>query len=423
MAVSPECKNLIHVFRITEAARKKAPTGTARPLSRAAVIGAGVMGAGIAELFAYQSVPVQVVDIDEPRVQAGVKRARGLLEKAAERTGWSRHDLQQRVDCLIGATGYHGLETVDLAVEAVLENVETKREVFANLEKRLPAEAVIATNTSALSVSRLQEGLRHPQRVCGLHFFNPPHRMPLVELVRGERTSDDTLATAFAVAVRLGKTPVRVRDAPGFVVNRVLAAYLTEAGFLLQEGSRVGAIDRLMARFGMPMGPLRLLDEIGLDVVAEVSRTLVSGLGERFTPAPAVERVVARGFPGKKGGRGFYRYADSRARGVDPEVERLLAEPGDGTPPEPEEAEARLIFAMVNEAARILDEGVTDSPADLDVAMIMGTGFPPFRGGLLRYADSVGIERIADRLRTWAAAAGPRLQPAPGLVSRKSFYP
>ncbi len=422
LAVTPECKNLIFVFKLTESIRKKAPPGAARPVERAAVIGAGLMGAGIAELFAYQNVPVQVVDIDEPRVQAGLKRARELLEKTAGRAGWSRDELQQRAECLIGATGYHGFETVDLAVEAVLENLQIKREVFARIEERLPPEAVIATNTSALSVSQLQAGLRHPERVCGLHFFNPPHRMPLVELVRGERTSDDVLATAFAVAVRLGKTPVVVRDAPGFVVNRVLAAYLTEAGYLLQAGMKVQTIDRLMFRFGMPMGPLRLLDEIGLDVVAEVSRTLVSGLGERFTAAPAVEKVVALGLLGKKGGRGFYRYSGSRKSGVDPEVESVLAEAASGAPPGPEEAEGRLVYSMINEAARILDDGVVDSPEALDVAMIMGTGFPPFRGGLLRYADSLGPQRIADRLRGWAADAGARLEPAPGLLTRKRFY-
>lgn len=422
LAVTPECKNLIFVFKLTESVRKKAPAGAARPVERAAVIGAGVMGAGIAELLAYQSVPVQVVDIDQQRVQAGVKRARALLEKAAGRAGWSQDELQQRTDCLIGATGYHGFDTVDLAVEAVLENLQIKREVFARIEEVLPPVAVIASNTSALSVSQLQAGLRHPERACGLHFFNPPHRMPLVEVVRGERTSDDALATAFALAVRLGKTPVVVRDAPGFVVNRLLAAYLTEAGYLLQVGMKVQAIDRLMTRFGMPMGPLRLVDEIGLDVVAEVGRTMTSGLGERFTPAPVVGRVVALGHLGKKGGRGFYQYSGSRRRGVDPEVESVLAEAASGTPPEPEEAEGRLVYVMINEAARILDDGVVDSPDALDVAMIMGTGFPPFRGGLLRYADSLGLPRIADRLRGWAADAGARLEPAPGLMSRQRFY-
>ncbi len=422
LAATPECKNLIFVFKLAESARKQAPAGTARPVERAAVVGAGVMGAGIAELLAYQSIPVQVVDIDEERVQAGLNRARQLLGKAAERAGWSEDDLQSRSDCLVGATGYHGFETVDLVVEAVLERMDIKREVFARIEERVSPDAVIATNTSALSVTELQSEARHPERVCGLHFFNPPHRMPLVEVVRGGRTSDDCLASVFQLAARLGKTPVLVDDSPGFVVNRVLAAYLTEAGYLLQAGVSVQRLDRLMSRFGMPMGPLRLLDEIGLDVVAEVSRTMVSGLGERFAPAPVMAKVVATGATGRKGGRGFYRYSDSRVRGVDPEIERLLRAAAVDEPPTPEAAEERLVFTMINEAARILDDKVVASPATLDIAMIMGTGFPPFRGGLLRYADSLGLERVADRLRAYATGVGPRLEPAPGLLGRKAFY-
>ncbi len=246
--------------------------------------------------------------------------------------------------------------------------------------------------------------------------------MPLVEVVRGARTSDDALATAFALALQLGKTPVLVQDSPGFVVNRVLAAYLTEVGHLLDSGMGVRDIDRTMSSFGMPMGPLRLLDEIGLDVVAEVSQTMLTSFGDRFAPAPIMKRVLATGVTGRKGGRGFYRYADSKARGTDPQIEQLLRESTGAEPPDRAQAEERMVLCMINEAARALDESVVDSPESLDVAMIMGTGFPPFRGGLLRYADSIGLEYVRERLRHYHRAAGPRFAPAQGLERRSAFF-
>jgi 3-hydroxyacyl-CoA dehydrogenase/enoyl-CoA hydratase/3-hydroxybutyryl-CoA epimerase len=422
LAVSPECKNLIIVFKLTEGARKRGPAGDAGTVERAAVVGAGLMGAGIAELFAYQRIPVQVIDVDEERVRAGVRRARGLLEKAAERAEWSADDLRARSECLLGTTSYGDFTRVDFVVEAVLERMDVKREVFRRIEEQVAPAAVIATNTSALSISRLQEGLARPERVCGLHFFNPPHRMPLVEVVRGSATGDDALATAFRLAVRMGKTPVLVQDSPGFVVNRILAAYLTEAGHLLQSGMPIKAIDRVMSRFGMPMGPLRLLDEIGLDVVAEVSRTMASAFGDRFAPAPIMEKVLATGVSGRKGGRGFYVYDGSKSKRVNDEIVRLLRDVAGGQPPEPAAAEERMVLAMINEAARTLDDRVVGSAETLDVAMIMGTGFPPFRGGLLRWADSLGLPHVVERLRRYAAELGARFEPAPGLLERKAFF-
>lgn len=422
LATSPVCKNLIHVFRIREGARKRRPEGTARAVEQAAVIGAGVMGAGIAELLAYNEIPVHVLDIDRERVQAGLNDAEKLLQKAANRRNWSDEELERRSECLRGTTDYADLVDVDLVVEAVVERMEVKREVFRRLEERLAPDAVIATNTSALSVSELQRDLRHPARVCGLHFFNPPHRMPLVEVVRAADTSDEALVTAFDTATRLGKTPVVVQDRPGFVVNRILAAYLTEAGHVLQEGMQLEEIDRIMLDFGMPMGPFRLLDEVGLDIVAEVSETLIAGLGPRFEPAPVVAAVVETGRTGRKGGRGFYLYEDDEKAGVDPEVARIVDRHSGDAPVEAETARDRMTFVMVNEAARILGEGVVDRPADVDIAMIMGTGFPPFRGGLLRYADARGLEAIVQSLRDYADRFGTRFEPVRELVDRRSFY-
>ncbi len=398
------------------------PDGEVTEVKRAGVVGAGVMGAGIAELLAYQTIPVHMIDIDDEQVREGMDRARGLLKKAAKKSDWSEDELQERSDCLHGATDYQGLEKADLVIEAVVERMDVKRDVFSKIAAYVSPSTVIATNTSALSVSKLQAELESPGRTCGLHFFNPPHRMPLVEVVRGARSSTDALATAFKLATRLGKTPVVVDDSPGFVVNRVLSAYMTEAGYLIQQGMSVRNVDKTMERFGMPVGPLRLLDEVGLDVVAEVSGTMERAFGERFKPASIVERVLETGVTGRKGGRGFYRYEDGKAKGVDPEIESILEGHAQGEPPSETEAQERMVYSMINEAARILDDRVVDDPEIVDVAMIMGTGFPPFRGGLLRYADSLGVDEIVAGLRRYAAAAGRRLEPADGLLGRESFY-
>jgi len=422
LAVTPECKNLIFVFNLTQAARKARPSGSAKQVQSAAVVGAGLMGAGIAELFAYQSIPVHVVDIDEARVHAGIDRASELLEKAARRAEWSEGDLQVRKNILKGTTLYDQLDKADLVVEAVLEKMNIKETVFRQLEENVSDTSVIATNTSALSVSELQQRMKLPRRACGLHFFNPPHRMPLVEVVRGTETDDDTMATAFATVTRLGKTPVVVKDSPGFVVNRILAVYLTEAGHVLQTGMPIEHVDRIMSSFGMPMGPFRLLDEIGLDVVAEVSETMKRAFGDRFEPAPGVRDVVASGATGRKGGLGFYRYDESKPKGVSPQAREILRRSTQGPAIDATEAEERMVLGMINEAARVLDEDVVDGPAALDVAMIMGAGFPPFRGGLLRYADTLGLDRAAERLRHYAETVDSRFEPAPGLLTRKAFY-
>ena len=422
LAATPESKNLISAFRLVGDAKKRRPTGTAATVNHAAVIGAGVMGAGIAELFAFQSIPVQVVDTNENLVRTGIDRARALLERVAKRVDWSDEDLQTRRDCLVAVTDFADLGQTDLIVEAVLERMDVKRAVLGQLEQHIPASTVLATNTTALSISELQEGLDRPARACGLHFFNPPHRMQLVEVVRGARTDDDTVATAFQLALRLGKTPIVVEDSPGFVVNRVLAAYLTEVGHLLQTGMGVLTIDQIMRRFGMPMGPLRLVDEIGFDVVAQISETMRRAYGERFVPAPIVAEVLNSGVTGRKGGGGFYIYEGGKAKRVNRDVAERLPRSAEVPAVEPADARERMVLRIINEATLTLDDGVVDDPETLDVAMIVGAGFPPFRGGLLRYADSLGLDRIVDRLQHYATLVDSRFDPAPGLVERKMFY-
>ncbi|MFW6078912.1 MAG: 3-hydroxyacyl-CoA dehydrogenase family protein, partial [Gemmatimonadota bacterium] len=261
--------------------------------------------------------------------------------------------------------------------------------------------------------------LERPENLCGMHFFNPVHRMPLVEVVRGAATSEEALATIFELTVRLGKTPVLVDDGPGFLVNRLLAPYLNEAGWLLADGASIEAVDDAVREFGMPMGPLRLLDEVGLDVARHAAAVLYDAFGDRLRPSPPLEALERTDRLGRKGGRGFYRYEDGREQEID---ETVYDELGESVPKQRRELPVseivdRTTLVMVNEAARALDDGVVARAADVDVAMITGTGFPPFRGGLLRWADARGLGQIVDTLERLARDIDRRFEPAPLLHS------
>jgi 3-hydroxyacyl-CoA dehydrogenase/enoyl-CoA hydratase/3-hydroxybutyryl-CoA epimerase len=310
-----------------------------------------------------------------------------------------------------------GMAHADFALEAVVEDLDVKRRVFAELEVRVPPGSLLASNTSSLSVDSLAAGLLHPDRFVGFHFFNPVHRMPLVEVVRGARTSDVALVTAVALARRLGKTPVVVKDSPGFVVNRVLMPYLREALHMLEEGYAVADLDAAMRRFGMPMGPFEVVDEVGLDVAHKVAGVLAAAFPTRMQPSEALEKLIAAGRLGRKNGRGFYRHQGKR-RSPDRSVRGLL---GLGHVRRPQSVDAlseRMVLAMINEAARCVEEGIVAGPDQVDLAMIFGAGFPPFRGGVLRHADTIGAPMLVDRLKALRAEKGARFEPCALLVAK-----
>ncbi|NJD09774.1 MAG: fatty acid oxidation complex subunit alpha FadB, partial [Gemmatimonadetes bacterium] len=311
-------------------------------------------------------------------------------------------------------TGFGG---IDLVIEAVLERMDVKQQVLREMEVVVGAECTLTSNTSSLSITELGSVLARPERFCGMHFFNPVHRMPLVEVIRGERTSAETVATVVALARALGKTPVIVRDGPGFLVNRILAPYLNEAGWLLADGGSIERIDAALLDFGMPMGPLRLLDEIGLDVARHAGRVMAAALGERLAPPPPLLALDGSPLLGRKRGAGFYRYHGEKQGDANTAVYAAL---GDTIPARrrelpPAAIRDRSVLAMVNEAARVLSDGIVARPEDVDVAMITGTGFPPFRGGLLRYADALGAVAVVARLERLRDEHGPRFEPAPRL--------
>lgn len=427
LIVSGVSKHLIQVFRLMESARKAAPDAEPMPVERAAVLGAGVMGGGIAQLFAYHGVDVRLKDIQDEALRSGLRHARQLFDKAASRRRMGRRDADRAMRRISATLDYSGFGRVDLLVEAVVERMDVKQSVLREVEAEVPEHCVLTTNTSSLSVTEIASALRRPERFAGMHFFNPVHRMPLVEVVRGERTSDEALATVFQLARDLGKTPIVVNDGPGFLVNRLLAPYLNEAGWLLSEGGSIEQIDRVMKRFGMPMGPFRLLDEIGLDVARHAAETMHEAFGEAFRPSPALAKLADLDRLGRKSGLGFYTYdkPGGREKDVDEEIYSLLGLEDERRDLDEDLIRDRLLFVMVNEAARVLEGGIVRSAGDVDLGLITGTGFPPFRGGLLRWADEIGLEHVTARLREWLTL-GPRFEPAPLLSERaargEGFY-
>lgn len=433
LVVSPVCKNLIHVFHMREASRKGYGVADAtvqpRTVDALAVLGAGVMGGGIAHLAADNGIRVRMKDIRHEAVTGGLQHARSLFDKGVERRKLTRREAAQRMELVSGGLDWAGFGGADVVVEAIVEKMDVKRTVLKEAEGHLRAGCVLATNTSSLSVDAMAEVLAHPERFCGMHFFNPVHRMPLVEVVRGARTSDASVATVYALALRMGKIPVVVKDGPGFLVNRILAPYLNEAGWILGDGATVEEVDRAARDFGMPMGPLRLVDEVGIDVSTHAGTSMYQALGERLSPAPALVALGASGRLGRKGGLGFYHYEKGKEKGVDPGVYGVL---GDAVPldrggrVDAETIRRRLVVQMINEAARILADGIVASAAELDLAMIMGTGFPPFRGGLLRFADSLHARGVIDRMKALEDVHGARFAPAPLLEelarTDRTFY-
>ncbi|UCG76460.1 MAG: enoyl-CoA hydratase/isomerase family protein [Gemmatimonadota bacterium] len=418
VAVTPESRSLVRIFLLQQDARRKLGEKTmsqARPVERAAVLGAGVMGGSIAELIAANDVPVLLKDIEQEALDSGLRHANQLLQKAAAKGVFSAGEAGLKFALIQGTLTYDKFSEIDLVIEAVVERMAVKQQVLQDVEDRGPPVAIFATNTSSLSVTTLAGSSRRPDRVLGIHFFNPVHRMPLVEIVRTQITSEEVLATAFAFVVALGKTPVLVADRPGFLVNRLLAPYLNETGYLLEAGADVQSVDEALEAFGMPMGPCRLLDEVGLDVAEHVSAEMARAFGDRMKAATVVADLEREGLLGRKNGRGFYRYEQGRPKGVEPVVAKRFA--GAAERPDAEEIRQRSLYLMVNEAAHALEEKVVETAGELDLAMVMGIGFPPFRGGLLSWADHVGLPLIVERLLHFEERLGSRFAPAPLLRS------
>lgn len=421
LIVTPTSKALVHIYLLSEES-SKIGRGVKQELARGsvAVIGGGVMGAGIAASFLGAGGKVTVFDASET-ARAGLRgKVETILGKRRSLKAEDKRRIMER--CVVGASLKDSVVGAGVVVEAVVEDLKVKRELFKTVSEGVSTQTLIASNTSSISVTEIGRDVVGPGRVVGMHFFNPVEKMPLVEIVRGANTTDDVVLQTAAVVASLGKYPVVVNDVPGFLVNRILSPYLNEAAYLVAEGVPVSEIDRAAKKFGMPMGPVRLLDEVGLDVAAKVAEIMEGGYGLRMKAPKLAAQLVAVGRLGKKSGAGFYRY-EGQEEVVDGDLGSLLGIKFDQSRAVGLDLAERMIMAMVNEAVRCLDEGVAGAPSreatgQIDLGSVMGFGFPPFRGGVLHYADLLGPRVVFQRLSAYKERCGERFVPCAGIVQR-----
>jgi 3-hydroxyacyl-CoA dehydrogenase/enoyl-CoA hydratase/carnithine racemase len=428
---SPVNRALINVFLLTD--RNKKDTGIAgkevapRPIKSVGVVGAGIMGAGIAAANLKRELPVTITDANAGALAKGVS---GVLEEVSFDKQTKRSDPQRAFKFAgqLNATSSDvEFAACDLVIEAVIENADVKRQLFARLEPHLRADALLASNTSTIPITSLAKGLKHPERFCGIHFFNPVRKMPLVEVIRGQQTSDETAAAAVAYAKSIGKSPIVVNDGPGFLVNRLLFPYMNEAVELLCDGAEIKHVERAAKEFGMPMGPFTLYDVVGLDTAVYAGSVLAEAFPDRFSTSPLVPTMVKQGRLGQKSGAGFFAYKYKQGRGEPDPTLAEVVKPclRGGAKLSPQQITERLFLPMLLEATRVLDEKIVRDPRDVDLGLIFGIGFPPFQGGLLFWADTLGAGKIVEMLKQYESL-GPRFAPTPLLLemakSGRKFY-
>lgn len=416
LAQTEACRNLIRVFLLQERAKKligeSRDNGEAfSPVKRIAVIGAGMMGAGIAQWSSSRELQVILREISNEQVAKSLSSIAHLYEQGARGHHLTRIEARAGMDRIFPVTHEVPLRNVDLVIEAAVEKLDLKKELFSRLDEVTGANTILATNTSALSISEIAASTKHPERVVGIHFFNPVHRMQLVEVVAGRQTDPEIVRRSVRFVQQIGKLPVVVKDSPGFLVNRILIPYLMEAGHLFALGARVEDIDEAMLEFGMLMGPLRLLDEIGLDVANHVVETLAARFGERLPAPVALSKMLQAGLLGRKSGHGFYvHHKEGEHADVNPDIDKFHHDTI-AAPLSREELQSRMVLLILNEAARCLEEEVVAEPADVDFGMILGAGFAPFLGGPLRFADFVGVAPLVEEMDGLAEKGEPRFAP------------
>ncbi|CAK4067184.1 fatty acid oxidation complex subunit alpha FadJ [Vibrio sp. 16] len=426
LVMTSESKALRSIFFATTE-MKKENGSDAEPLSvkRAAVLGGGLMGAGISHVsVAKAKVPVRIKDVSEDGVLNALKYNYKLFETQRKRRIISKAQLQSKMLQLSGGTDFTSFNHTDIVIEAVFEDLDLKQKMVADIEENAKDSTIFATNTSSLPIGQIAEKAQRPENVVGLHYFSPVEKMPLVEVIPHEGTSDETVSTVVEFARKQGKTPIVVKDCAGFYVNRILAPYMNEAAQVLMSGEPIGHLDKALLNFGFPVGPITLLDEVGVDIGAKIMPILVNELGERFKGPDVFDTLLNDGRKGRKSGKGFYTYKGKKKE-VDKSVYKLL-----GLSPESkmaqEEMAMRCVLPMLNEAVRCLDEGIIRSPRDGDIGAIFGIGFPPFLGGPFRYMDQIGVKKLVEIMNQHAEKYGDRFAPCDGLLTRagldKPFY-
>jgi 3-hydroxyacyl-CoA dehydrogenase/enoyl-CoA hydratase/3-hydroxybutyryl-CoA epimerase len=431
LTVSPEAKHLIGIF-FAQNALKKDPGVDDKAIKpkevrRVGMLGGGLMGGGIAYVTINNAgLTVRLKDKDDAGVGRGLAYVRGILDEAVQKRRKTRPEADYTLARLTGAADFSGLKDADLFIEAVFEDLEVKRAVVREVEGFCKDSAIFASNTSSLPIAQIAEASKRPSQVVGMHYFSPVHKMPLLEVIRQPKTSDEAVATAVAVGKKQGKTVIVVRDGVGFYTSRMLAPYIGEAGYLLEEGAAVDEVDRALVKFGFPVGPFQLLDEVGIDIAGHVAKIMVNAFGARLSPPPGFERLGKEGRQGRKNKKGFYVYDGRKKKVVDETVY-------DGVPGgrkrqkiDPELVTERLALQMANEAALCLQENILRSARDGDIGAVFGLGFPPFRGGPFHWMDSLGIDQVVRKMEAHRQKLGDRFAAAQILVDMarqgKKFY-
>jgi 3-hydroxyacyl-CoA dehydrogenase/enoyl-CoA hydratase/3-hydroxybutyryl-CoA epimerase/enoyl-CoA isomerase len=405
MAKTDVCFNLVGLFLNDQLVKKKASAyeKQVNPTKKAAVLGAGIMGGGVAYQSASKGTPIMMKDIAEDALQLGLKEANKLFSKQVQRKKITAEQMGEALGRIRPTLSYGDFADVDLTVEAVVKNPKVKSAVLAELEDQVAEDAIITSNTSTISITTLAQNLKRPENFCGMHFFNPVHRMPLVEVIRGEKSSETAIAATVAYAKQMGKTPIVVNDCPGFLVNRVLFPYFGGFIGLLEQGADFQKVDKVMEKFGWPMGPAYLLDVVGLDTALHANEVMAEGFPERMKrdEKTILNVMDEQGRLGQKNDTGFYRYEEDRKgkpkKVVDEStydlIKPLIKETSELSD---DDIIARMMVPLCLETVRCLEDGIVETPAEADMALIYGIGFPPFRGGALRYIDAMGVKAFVE---------------------------
>ncbi|MFV8405095.1 fatty acid oxidation complex subunit alpha FadJ [Vibrio harveyi] len=426
LVMSSESKALRSIFfATTEMKKENGAEAEPAAVNRVGVLGGGLMGAGISHVsVAKAKVPVRIKDVSNDGVLNALNYNYKLFEKQRKRRIISKAGLQSKMLQLSGGVDFTSFNHIDVVIEAVFEDLDLKRTMVADIEANAKPETIFATNTSSLPIHKIAEKAERPENIVGLHYFSPVEKMPLVEVIPHETTSEETISTVVALAKKQGKTPIVVKDKAGFYVNRILAPYMNEAAHILLANEPIEQLDGALLDFGFPVGPITLLDEVGVDIGAKIMPILVNELGERFKGPDVFDTLLNDGRKGRKSGKGFYTYKGKKKE-VDKSVYKLL-----NLTPESKLSDndiaLRCVLPMLNEAVRCLDDGIIRSPRDGDIGAIFGIGFPPFLGGPFRYMDQFGLKELVEKMNEFASKYGDRYAPCDGLLTRagegRNFY-
>jgi 3-hydroxyacyl-CoA dehydrogenase/enoyl-CoA hydratase/3-hydroxybutyryl-CoA epimerase len=419
LAMTDVAHRLMEVFFAQQSLKKDSGVnGDAEPrtVKKVGVLGAGLMGRGVAYVTAHKAgLPVRLKDRDDPSLAAGLREVQQLIDEQVEKKRISSREAERLATRVSGSTEDDAFASCDVVIEAVFEDIDLKQKLLAATEEATRETTIFASNTSSIPISRIAEKARRKDRVVGMHYFSPVHKMPLLEVIRTDDTSDETVATAVALGKQQGKTVIVVRDGVGFYTSRILAPYMNEAARMIGDGVPIETIDRVAKEAGFPVGPITLLDEVGIDTAAKVSKIAVAAFGDRMEVPEGLQRLVDDGRTGRKGSRGFYEYGGKKKE-VDTSVYEVLGvQPDHKSKHDEAILRDRLVLQMVQEAIRCFDEGIVRSARDADVGAIFGLGFPPFTGGPLRWVDATGPSKVLRRMRALEDRFGTRFSPPPRL--------